>query len=282
MTKLSTPEDAHYLAVAQLLAEADGLLITAGAGMSIDSGLPDFRGERGFWRAYPALGRHGLSFYEIASPRAFRARPELAWGFYGHRLQLYRDTVPHEGFAILQEFAASMPLGGFVFTSNVDGHFQSSGFDPARVVECHGTIHMLQCLEGCAHAPWSAQGFHPVVDNDSCQLLSELPHCPACGALARPNILMFSDGSWDGGTVERQVERLGRWLNRGRRTVVLEIGAGATIPTVRRFGEQLGVPLIRLNPDEAAVIRRSDIGLAVSALSGLQQIRSALAALPRR
>lgn len=280
MSKLSPPEAADYLAVAELLAEADSLLITAGAGMSIDSGLPDFRGEHGFWRAYPALGRHGLSFYEIASPRAFRQTPELAWGFYGHRLQLYRQTVPHQGFAILQEFIARMPLGGFVFTSNVDGHFQSAGFDTARVAECHGTIHMLQCLDDCGHAPWSAQHFHPVVDNASCRLQSELPRCPACGALARPNILMFSDGGWDGAAVERQMERLQHWLNKGRRSVVLEIGAGTAIATVRRFGEELDVPLLRLNPDEAAVFRRRDIGLAAPALSGLRQIRAALATLP--
>ncbi|MYM37735.1 SIR2 family NAD-dependent protein deacylase [Duganella qianjiadongensis] len=281
MSKLSAPDSADYLSVAELLAEADSLLITAGAGMSIDSGLPDFRGEHGFWRAYPALGRHGLSFYEIASPRAFRERPELAWGFYGHRLQLYRKTVPHQGYAILRELTASLPLGGFVFTSNVDGHFQSAGFDPARVAECHGTIHMLQCLDGCGHAPWSAQHFHPLVDKESCQLQSELPRCPACGALARPNILMFSDGGWDGAAVGRQVDRLERWLGRGRRSVVLEIGAGTAIPTVRRFGEEMGVPLVRLNPDEAEVVRRSDIGLAAPALRGLQQIRAALATLLR-
>lgn len=67
---------------ADLLAEADGLLITAG----VDSGLPDFRGTEGFWRAYPALARAQIRFEEIANPRAFARDPKLAWGFYGHRL----------------------------------------------------------------------------------------------------------------------------------------------------------------------------------------------------
>lgn len=47
-------------AAAELISDADGLIITAGAGMGIDSGLPDFRGENGFWKAYPALGKLGL------------------------------------------------------------------------------------------------------------------------------------------------------------------------------------------------------------------------------
>src|SRR5450759_2270489 len=91
---------------AEAVREADGLLVTAGAGMGVDSGLPDFRGPQGFWRAYPALGR-----------------ARIAWGFYGHRLALYRKTVPHEGFAILRRIGEAMPAGVFVLTSNVDGQF---------------------------------------------------------------------------------------------------------------------------------------------------------------
>ena len=80
---------------AQAVATADALLITAGAGMGVDSGLPDFRGDEGFWRAYPPFKRLGLSFVDLANPRWFEDDPELAWGFYGHRLNLYRATTPH-------------------------------------------------------------------------------------------------------------------------------------------------------------------------------------------
>lgn len=65
---------------ADLIDKADGLLITAGAGMGVDSGLPDFRGREGFWNAYPALGKSRIDFTEIASPQAFRSDPEMAWG----------------------------------------------------------------------------------------------------------------------------------------------------------------------------------------------------------
>ena len=57
---------------AELIAQADGLIITAGAGMGVDSGLPDFRGPEGFWRAYPALGRAGMHFEDVASPQTCR------------------------------------------------------------------------------------------------------------------------------------------------------------------------------------------------------------------
>src|SRR6478752_3216688 len=87
---------------ARAIGDAHALLITAGAGMGVDSGLPDFRGTDGFWRAYPAFQKLGLRFEQLANPAWFATDPALAWGFYGHRLNLYRRTVPHEGFQILR------------------------------------------------------------------------------------------------------------------------------------------------------------------------------------
>ena len=51
-----------------------------------------------------------LDFTEVASPSTFENDPELAWGFYGHRLKMYRDTVPHQGFVILKEWAQAAPM----------------------------------------------------------------------------------------------------------------------------------------------------------------------------
>ena len=53
---------------ATIIHQADGLLIAAGAGIGVDSGLPDFRGDEGLWKAYPKLGQHHIPFVEIANP----------------------------------------------------------------------------------------------------------------------------------------------------------------------------------------------------------------------
>lgn len=121
------PPDLDQATIAQaaaLIAGADALVIAAGAGMGVDSGLPDFRGNVGFWKAYPALASDGVGFMDIASPAAFLEHPRRAWGFYGHRLALYRETVPHPGFGLLRKWGETKQNGYFVFTSNVDGHFQ--------------------------------------------------------------------------------------------------------------------------------------------------------------
>src|SRR5438876_11018822 len=106
---------------ANIIAHADALVIGAGAGMGVDSGLPDFRGPQGFWEAYPPYAKLRLNFMDLANPHWFAADPALAWGFYGHRRNLYRRTPPHAGFGILLSWAKRMKHGAFVFTSNVDG-----------------------------------------------------------------------------------------------------------------------------------------------------------------
>lgn len=267
---------ADFRNCAALVSSATGLLLTAGAGMGVDSGLPDFRGKEGFWKHYPALGRHGMGFTDIANPAAFRTNPELAWGFYGHRLNLYRAALPHEGFRILQEIGSSMPDGLFVFTSNVDGQFQKAGFDENRICEIHGSIHFLQCLENCNGDIWPAGDFQPEIDEQACLLRSPLPRCPECGAIARPNILMFDDWEWNGRRTAKQQQALGKWLEKTARPIVIELGAGTAIPSVRLMGEHTGAPLIRINPGEAAIRGPRNIGLATGALEGMRGIRKAL------
>ncbi|MBV6475206.1 MAG: NAD-dependent protein deacylase [Rhodocyclaceae bacterium] len=262
---------------ADLIAQADALIVTAGAGMSVDSGLPDFRGPEGFWGAYPALGRAGLRFEDIANPQAFADDPYLAWGFYGHRLNLYRASRPHEGFRLLLDMADRLPHGAFVFTSNVDGQFQKAGFDEDRIIECHGSIHRLQCLHECEGRTWPAGGFAPKVDEAACRLVSRLPECPLCHSLARPNILMFGDWNWVAAPMREQQSRFRHWRQQVERPVVIELGAGTAIPSVRLFGEEQNCPLIRINPREWHVRRPEDVGLPLGALEGARAIHGALA-----
>ena len=172
------PMQPELARTAQAIREAEALLITAGAGMGVDSGLPDFRGTEGFWRAYPQFARLGLRFEQLASPSWFFRDPPLAWGFYGHRLNLYRATSPHAGFEVLLRWARAKPAGFFVFTSNVDGQFQRAGFPDDRLAECHGTIHHLQCAEPCCGDIWPAGATRVHVDEQTLRAADPLPRCP--------------------------------------------------------------------------------------------------------
>lgn len=263
---------------------ADALLLTAGAGMGVDSGLPDFRGDEGFWRAYPPIAKLGLSFAQMANPRWFLTDPTLAWGFYGHRLALYRKTTPHAGFGLLRRWAEGKPGGAFVFTSNVDGAFQRAGFAEDRVLECHGAIDWSQCTRACGVGIFPAADA-PVVDEATLRAAEPLPRCPACGALARPNVLMFGDGGWDACRTEAQEARFEAWLDdhAGPRLVVIECGAGTAIPTVRSLGERLvrrsRATLVRVNvrePQLPSELAGGSVSMASGALAALTAIDAAL------
>ncbi len=262
---------------AQAVASADALLVGAGAGMGVDSGLPDFRGNQGFWRAYPPFEKRGLSFVDMANPDWFDSDPAVAWGFYGHRLNLYRSVEPHPGFEILKRWGERMALGHFVFTSNVDGQFQKAGFSDDAIVECHGSIHHLQCARGCKSAIWEAAGTQVVVDEETFRAQEPFPQCPDCGGVARPNILMFGDWGWISRRTTAQERRLAAWRDRvrGKQLVVVECGAGQAVPTVRWQCENAAArgagTLIRINPREPEG-PPGTISLATGALEALRAI----------
>lgn len=265
---------------AQLIDSADAILIGAGAGMGVDSGLPDYRGDTGLWQAYPALRHTRQGFKDIARQKSFENFPTLAWGFYGHRMQLYRDTAPHAGFGLLQKWSAHKVHGSFVYTSNVDGQFQKAGFSESRIVECHGSIHRLQCLKACTERTWNAADLNVVVDHQTCRLTSELPLCPYCDALARPNVLMFEDWTYLSQATDMQLWRLAQWEKTIERLVVIEIGAGSAIPSVRRKGASYRCPIIRINPRDAHVSGSESVSLPLAALTALQRIDAALGYSP--
>lgn len=252
---------------------ADALLIAAGAGIGADSGLATFRGKGGFWSE--------KQFMDLANPRAFVANPRAALGFYGYRLNTYRQTVPHAGFGILKSWADQMPHGHFIYTSNVDGHFEKAGFDPAKVVACHGTIHQWQCTVCTSPKLYPAP--ERVEVDKAFNWVGPLPLC-ACGAVLRPNILMFGDAMWNASPALAQDKLCNDWIQalpRKSKLVVVEIGAGTAIPSVRMFTaiwKAAGATMIRINVAEAY---GADIQIAAPALEALTQIDEAMISTAR-
>lgn len=267
----------RFSEAAQRIRHAAALVITSGAGMGVDSGLPDFRGNQGFWNAYPMYERLGLSFIQAANPEHFEQDPHFGWGFYGHRTNLYRNTIPHAGFHLLKAWGERFNLPTFVATSNVDGQFQKSGFAEDQVLEVHGSIHHLQCTTPCSRDIWLNQETYDI-DEETMRSHS-IPQCPKCRRVARPNILMFGDYAWLHQRSAIQEERFDHFLkqHQGKALVVIEIGAGTAIPTIRNLSERLGrrdgASLLRINPREPQI--RGDhfsfAGGAVETLSALQE-----------
>ncbi len=266
---------------ASVIEQADALIIMAGAGMSVDSGLPDYRGNEGLWREYPRLKELGLSFEKAANPALFEDNPQLAWEFYGHRQELYLDNEPHRGYEIIKRWGQVSRSGYFVYTSNVDGHFDFAGFPADRVVECHGNIHVHQCCEPCNDATW----LDTLEDWDRRKKGDERPifYCPECNGVARPNVLMFNDWDWIREPTVEQKKRFENWTmllqKEDARVVILEIGAGTSLPVVRAQTESLLNKLIgrliRINLRESEG-NGDTVSIPLSALEALERIDAAM------
>ena len=252
--------------------------------MGVDSGLPDFRGDKGFWKAYPEF--KGKSFAEVASPINFEKDPISIWGFYGHRYNMYIEKQPHQGYEILVQLLQTK-MSSFVYTSNVDGYWPRTLKNlswPSSSIKCwiyeiHGSIHHVQCLnEFCDFGiqPFEDLGLVLEID-DECRLKSEVPQCDICGEVLRPNILMFGDYAWDSSRTEVQRDQYLDWLDsiQGQNIVAIELGAGVSVPSVRMECEKF--PLIRINPrdtelDTALEVDERSVALQGGALEVLREL----------
>ena len=281
---MSTSTSIHQ--AADLIAGAECLLITAGAGMSVDSGLPDYRGKEGLWNHYPVYRALSVDYAAMTRPSGFARDPHFAWGFYAHLMNLYRQATPHEGYRALLALARRFGERCFVLTTNVDGFFLKAGFQPNHVRECHGSIHRLQCIHPCQRITWSADGFAPQVDIATMRLQGDLPRCPHCQATARPAVFAFGDTQYVWESTQDQADRYQTWKERveKQRLVVLECGSGPTVPGLRREGEALarqhGGHLIRINLRDSAVSHPDDIAIASQASEALTAIEALLTTLP--
>jgi NAD-dependent deacetylase len=143
-----------------------------GAGISVESGIPDFRSPGGLWSVFDPK--------EYATLATFRNHPEKAWRLYralGRTLEGKRPNPAHEALAALE----AEGLLRLVVTQNVDGLHQAAG--SRRVLEIHGDHQHLQCL-ACGHLE-EATEVHFASGN--------VPGCPRCGHLLKPNVVLFEE-----------------------------------------------------------------------------------------
>ena len=161
-------------ALAALIRERQPCVVLTGAGVSTESGIPDFRSETGIWA--------NVDPFEVASIQAFRRDPERVWGFYRERIQLLRDAEPNAAHLALAELE-QRGLVQAVVTQNIDTLHTRAG--SSDVIEVHGSIRSAQCL-GCL---WTEPA-----DAALAQLAaSPIPTCPQCGGTLKPGVVLFGE-----------------------------------------------------------------------------------------
>jgi NAD-dependent deacetylase len=160
--------------LAGLIRELQPCVVLTGAGMSTESGLPDFRSAEGIWAE--------VDPYEVATIDAFRRDPERVWAWYGARIAAFLAVEPNAGHRAL----AALERAGLVqavVTQNIDTLHTRAG--SGDVVEVHGSIRRAVCLACGSPEPLE-------------QVLAQLeaaptPRCPTCGEIPKPDVTLFGE-----------------------------------------------------------------------------------------
>lgn len=237
------------------LPEVKRLAVLTGAGISTDSGIPDFRGPDGIWTKNPAAER--LSTYQVymtdpeVRRRSWQTRlVHPAWGA--------EPNAAHRALARL----ASSAIDTQVITQNIDGLHQRAGTPPGRVIELHGTMLEVVCT-GCGHRTAMADALDRVRAGEAD------PPCPRCGGILKSATVMFGQALFPG-VFERAA------IAAARCDLLLAIGSTLTVqPAASLCGIAVdsGASLVVINrdptpyDDAATTVIREPIGQAVPRLA---------------
>jgi len=205
-----------------LLERAERVTVLTGAGISTDSGIPDFRGPNGVWTKNPKAERTSNIEYYVADPEVRR----LAW--QGRINWMEQPRSPNDGHRALVPLEQRGVLVALV-TQNIDGLHQAAGSDPDRVVEIHGTIHEVVCLTCGRRSPMDGTLERVRAGEDD-------PTCLACGGMLKSATISFGQS-----LVEEDLERA--FAAAGSCDVLLAVGStlgvypvAAMVPMAKRAG----------------------------------------------
>lgn len=160
--------------LARLVREHQPCVVLTGAGVSTESGVPDFRSASGMWAEFDPR--------EYATLGAFRADPQKVWRFYAPRFEMLTTVEPNSAHRALAELER-LGLVRAIVTQNIDLLHERAGSQD--VVEVHGSIRTSSC-PACGAA-------YPLAEVEPLIEAHAAPPCPACGAILKPDVVFFDE-----------------------------------------------------------------------------------------
>jgi NAD-dependent deacetylase len=240
--------------LAALVRERQPCVVLTGAGISTESGIPDFRSPGGIWAEYDPM--------EYATIGAFRRDPVKVWEFYALRFELLTTAEPNAGHLALAELERR-GLVAAVVTQNIDGLHERAG--SREVVEVHGSIRSASCLE-CGERV-------PLEEVVAALRAAPAPPCPRCGAVLKPDVVMFGE-LLPADAIDRAIE-----LVRGA-GLLLVVGSSLEVQPVAGLPDEAvsaGVALAILNRGRTPFDHLASVRIDRAAGEALSELAEALA-----
>jgi NAD-dependent deacetylase len=256
MTADISSEPTAISRAAEAVDQARLVVISSGAGISKESGVPTFRdAQDGLWAKYDPG--------ELASPQAFERNPDLVWSWYMHRLHMAMNAQPNPGHDAVAELEQLVPQV-VVLTQNVDGlHARAGSTD---IVELHGRLGRFKCFANCQGAPTYVDIATVPHDDD------HAPDCPHCDSKLRPDIVWFGE-ILPSDALQRAYDLSASC------DVMIVVGTSgvvqpaASLPTLAR---RAGAVVIEVNPEPSLITRDANIFLQGKSGEMLPQLVAAI------
>lgn len=163
-----TTVDDDVRSAASMIRRAQRIVVFTGAGISTESGIPDFRSPGGIWSRY---NQEDLTYQRFRSHEKYR---KLFWKYDRERYPAMRDATPNPAHFAVVEIEKSGRLLALI-TQNIDGLHHKAGSSPEKIYELHGTVREVTCLD--CHRRWPRQEITDEMDREGI----EVPYCKYCG-----------------------------------------------------------------------------------------------------
>lgn len=252
--KLPSSPSSSIADAVQLYLDGRFPVALTGAGISVASGIPDFRSPGGVWSRFDPA--------KYGTLETFLIDPLRAWKFYGALADLITDAKPGKAHRALARLERNGNLKGIV-TQNIDGLHRAAG--SKIILEVHGTHELLHCLQ-CSHTEPTADQF---VDP------SDPPKCPECDSLLKPDVVLFGEPIRRWEAVESLVAKC---------DLLLVIGTSSSVYPVAELPQRVkaqGGILVEFNLTETTISPLADVILSGEIESTVPSfVRSVLGGTP--
>lgn len=234
-----------YVYAARLIVNSRFAIVFTGSGISVDSGIPTFRGKNGVWsKIDPA---------KVATPEAFMSDPFFVWEWYRLRINSILKAKPNTGHRVIAKWERK-GLIKYVITQNVDDLHRAAG--NKNVIELHGNILRIRCAY-CGRKEEVSKELEPGV-----------PRCKFCGNIMRPDVV------WFGEPLDPDILDMAFSIAR-ESDLVLVIGTSAQVYPAAAIPIEAwrgGAKIIEINPKETEITRFAEISIRETSTNALERI----------